>query len=102
MGIYRVKYFAFGPEEIDTIAAAYYETLLAFYLPHGDDPVTRVVARKVIEIAQSGELDRVCLRTRAIAELGVPTRFAAAPRSLNGRGSGRRGRGDGGTLGRSC
>ena len=78
MAIYRVKHFAFDPEEIDTIAAAYHETLLALYLPQRDEPVTRVVARKVIEIAQSGELDRVCLRTRATAELGVPSRFAAA------------------------
>jgi len=73
MAIYRLlKYSAFGPEQIEIMTRAYEETLLALELPPGDNPVTRLVAQKIIQLVQAGELDTLRLSSRAIAELGIP------------------------------
>jgi len=73
MAIYRLlKYSAFRPEQIEIMTSAYEETLLALGLQRGDNSVTRVVAQKIIHLAQMGELDSLRLSRRAIAELGIP------------------------------
>jgi hypothetical protein len=63
---------AFGPEQIAYIAAAYEDVLRELGLPSRTDPITEVIAKKIIEIAQTGERDPLRIRRRAIAELGVP------------------------------
>lgn len=73
MVVHRLlKYSAFGPEEIEIVATAYEDTLAALDLPSGDSPVTEIVAKKIIEIAQTGEVDPVRISGRAIVELGFP------------------------------
>ncbi len=73
MAIHRLlKYRGFRPEQIERITKAYAETLLALGIPDGDSLVTQVVAEKITEIAQTGELDPLHLRSRTISDLGVP------------------------------
>ena len=73
MGIHRLlRYCAFGPSEIGTIVAAYQNTLLALGFPDRDTPVTELVAKKIIEISETGELDPERLSAQAISELGIP------------------------------
>lgn len=57
---------------LHNMVTAYADTLLVLGLPNVDAPLNRVVARKVIEIAQTGELDPARLSTRAISALGIP------------------------------
>lgn len=45
------------PEEIERLVAAYGRTLRALGLRERDDPLTQAVAKKVIEIGQSGIRD---------------------------------------------
>jgi hypothetical protein len=73
MTIYRLfQNSAFGPEEIGYITAAYEDALRVLGLANRGDAITEIVAKKVIEIAQTGERNPVQIRLRAIAELGVP------------------------------
>jgi hypothetical protein len=45
------------PEEIERLVAAYGQTLRALGLKERDDPLTQAVAKKIIEIGQSGIRD---------------------------------------------
>jgi hypothetical protein len=36
------------------------------------DPITEIIARKIIDVAQTGERDPLRIRARAIEELGIP------------------------------
>ena len=62
---------AFGPEQIAYIATAYEDALHELGLASRTDPITEIIAKKIIEIAQTGERDPLQIRGRAIAELGV-------------------------------
>lgn len=53
---------AFGSEEIKIISAAYDDVLTSLGLIDRTDPLTQIVAEKVIECAQAGERDRTRLR----------------------------------------
>jgi hypothetical protein len=55
-----------GPDEIPRLVAAYEETLRALGLIERDDPMTRMVAKKVFEIAQTGIEDRAAISKLAI------------------------------------
>ena len=46
-----------GPEDINRLVEPYELTLQALRLPSRDNPMTRLVARKVIEIGQTGIRD---------------------------------------------
>jgi hypothetical protein len=73
MAIYRLlKYSVFGPKDLKMIATAYDDVLSALDLPKDDSPVTEIVAKKIIEIAQTGERDPLRVSAQAIAELGIP------------------------------
>ena len=55
MAIYRLlQNTRLEPEEIERLVAAYERTLRALGLKQRDDPLTQAVAKKVIEIGQSG------------------------------------------------
>ena len=60
----------FGPEEIGVLASAYEQTLRTLGLRERDDPITEMVAKKIISIAQTGVRNASVLAERAIAELG--------------------------------
>jgi CheY-like chemotaxis protein len=53
MAIYRLlRNSPLGPEEISRITAAYEQTLIELDLKDRDDPITRLVAKKIIDIHQ--------------------------------------------------
>jgi hypothetical protein len=67
-----VKDSAFGPEDIDRMVAAYEAALQLLRLTKRDDPVTELVAKKIVEIALAGERDPPRICARALNELGIP------------------------------
>lgn len=73
MAIYRIlQNTPFGPDEITRLVTAYEQTLKALGLTDRNDPITELVARKIIEISQTGVRDPQLLARRAIEDLGAP------------------------------
>jgi hypothetical protein len=62
----------FSPEDIARITKAYDAALQLLRLTDRHDPVTEIVAKKIIEIARAGERDPPKICARAIRELGIP------------------------------
>ena len=57
----------FGPEEIERLVTAYEETLRALRLKDRSDPITQLVAEKIIAVGRLGienpaEISKVVLR----------------------------------------
>jgi hypothetical protein len=74
MAIYRlIAKSPLGPEEIEILVAAYEHTLRVLRLVDRSDPLTELVARKIIEVAQTGLKDPVKISAQALKELGIPT-----------------------------
>ena len=74
---------AFGPDEIGRMTMAYEDTLRVLGLADRTDPITEIVAKKIIELVQTGERDPSRIGVRAIADLGIPpleVRAAGSPR----------------------
>ena len=69
-----LQYAPLGPDDIGCVVAAYEETLRALGLKPRSDPITRLVASKIIEIAQTGVRDSEQLASIAIKELGSASR----------------------------
>ena len=61
-----LQHEAFGPEEIKVISAAYNDVLVSLGLIDRADPLTEIVAKKVIECVQTGLRDRAGLRDAAL------------------------------------
>jgi hypothetical protein len=71
MAIYRLlQNVPLGPEEIGRLVAAHEQALSALGLKDRCDPITQFVARKIIEIAQTGVRDSQQLASIAVRELG--------------------------------
>ena len=68
---------AFEPETIENMSAAFVAACDALHLKLGDDPATRFVAEKVIELAQRGVRDPDTLRKMALKELGLSDESAS-------------------------
>ena len=62
----------FDQADIDRMVAAYDAALKLLRLADRNDPITEIVARKIIEVARSGEHDPARICVRALKELGVP------------------------------
>jgi hypothetical protein len=62
----------FGPEEIARLVAAHEKTLRDLSLKDCDDPLTELVAKKIIEIGRTGIQDPREISKLAIKELGIP------------------------------
>src|SRR6516164_4491791 len=75
---------AFDPEVIETMSAAFVAACEALHLKVGDDPATRFVAEKVIELAQRGIRDPDELRTITLKEFGLSDE-SCAPREWTPR-----------------
>jgi hypothetical protein len=72
MAIYRLlKNSTLEPEEISHITEAYEQTLRTLSLKDRDDPLTEMIARKIIKLAQTGVHDATQLSVLTIAELGI-------------------------------
>jgi len=57
---------AFSHEDIKVMTAAFEDTLAALQLIDRLDPLTEMVAKKIIECAQTGERDPIRLRDCAL------------------------------------
>jgi hypothetical protein len=64
-----VEHEAFGPEDIKVLVKAFEGTLNALGVLHRDDPLTELVAKKIIECARTGERDPIRLRNRVLNSL---------------------------------
>jgi hypothetical protein len=72
MPIYRLlQNMPMGPDEIARLTTAYEETLRTIGLVDRNDPITEMIARKIIEIGQRGVRDPVLLSELAIKEMGI-------------------------------
>jgi hypothetical protein len=72
MAIYKlIQSTPLGPDEIQRLVAAYEETLRTLGLKERDDPMTRMVAKKVFDIAQTSIGDPVEISKVAMKQLGI-------------------------------
>ena len=72
MAIYRIfKTRVFEPEAIAIMSAAYEDALRVLQLTDREDPITEVVAKKIIDVAELGERDPARICEAALKELGV-------------------------------
>ena len=72
MPIYRLlQNSPLGPEEIAILTDAYERTLRALSLVDRNDPITEMVAKKIIELGQRGVREPTELSALAIKELGI-------------------------------
>ena len=56
---------AFGPDEIRVLTTAFEDTLRTLRLTNRGDPVTEIIARKIIELAQrASAIPSNCVNTR--------------------------------------
>jgi hypothetical protein len=63
---------AFGPEDIERLSAAYEEALHLLQLSDRTDPITQIVAERIIEAAKTGVREPSQLCQLAIKDLRVP------------------------------
>jgi hypothetical protein len=69
MAIYRLMQNAgFNPEQIELMASAYEGALIDLKMKDREDPLTELIAKKVIEYAQRGERDPTRLREHVVRE----------------------------------
>ena len=70
MAIYRlIRESVFEPEVIERMTTAYEHALKVLQLTDRNDPITELLARKIIYIAGRGERDPERLCSRALAAL---------------------------------
>ena len=78
MAIYRIlQNMPLSPEDISRLIVAYEATLKALSLTDRSDPITELVARKIIEIGQTGVRDPLEIARQAVADLGPAPKLAA-------------------------
>jgi hypothetical protein len=71
--IYRLlQNVPLGPEEIRRLTDAYEHTVSVLSVKDRNDPLAEFIARKIIEIGQTGLKDPTQISARAIEELGLP------------------------------
>jgi hypothetical protein len=63
---------SFTPEEVVLLGTAYEAILVVLRLDDRSDPITEIVATKIIEVFESGERDPTQICNRTIKELGIP------------------------------
>jgi DNA-binding NtrC family response regulator len=72
MAIYKIlQNMAFDPERTDALVKAYEDSLRVLQLRDRSDPVTKLIAKTLIDLAQAGERDPDRLRAHALAVLGI-------------------------------
>jgi hypothetical protein len=70
MPFYRLlQHSSFSPEELSKLGAAYERVLETLGLADRNDPMTELVARKVLAIHQTGVCDPVRLSQLAVEDL---------------------------------
>lgn len=72
MAIYRLlQNSAFAPEDIGRLVAAYEDCLRILNVTDRTDPITEFLAKKIIEIGQTGMRDPVQIGRLALKEIGI-------------------------------
>ena len=74
MAIYRLlenTALELGPKEVNCIIEAYEQTLHTLCVKDRDDPLTEMVAKTIIKIAQTGVHDAAQISALTIKQLGV-------------------------------
>jgi hypothetical protein len=72
MAIHRIlQNIPLAPEDISRLVAAYEAALKALDLSDRTDPLTEIVARKIIEIGQTGVRDPLQISKLAVKALGA-------------------------------
>jgi hypothetical protein len=72
MAIYRIfQNNALEPEQIARLSEAYEQTLLTLCLVDRNDPLTELIAKKIIEIGQTGVKEPTQISELAIKDLGI-------------------------------
>ncbi|WMT79658.1 hypothetical protein [Bradyrhizobium sp. Ash2021] len=72
MAIYRLlQHCTLGPKEISCITEAYEEALHILCVKDRDDPLTEMIAKKIIKIAQTGIKDPAQISAMAIKQLEI-------------------------------
>ena len=72
MAIYRLlQNKPMSPEDIDRLVTAYEATLKVLELTDRSDPITNLVARKIIELGQTGVRDPLQISALAIKSFGA-------------------------------
>ena len=72
MAIHRMlQNIPLAPEDISRLVAAYETALKALDLADRTDPLTEIVARKIIEIGQTGVRDPLQISKLAVKALGA-------------------------------
>ena len=72
MAIYlHLQTHTMGPKEVSRITEAYEGALRVLCVKDRDDPLTEMIAKKIIKIAQTGVDDAAQLSALVIADLGV-------------------------------
>jgi hypothetical protein len=61
-----------GPEDIERLVMAYEQTLRELGLKDRSDPITQLIAKKIIEVGQTGVRDPAQISKLSIKELGFP------------------------------
>lgn len=70
MAIYRILQNApLSPEDVTRLVTAYEATLKTLDLADRSDPITELVARKIIEIGQTGLRDPLQISRLAVTDL---------------------------------
>lgn len=73
MALYRqLAEGSFDQADIDRMTAAYEAALQLLRLKNRNDPVTELVAAKIIQVTRLGESDPARICARALKELGIP------------------------------
>jgi hypothetical protein len=72
MTIHRLmREAACGPDDIARLSTAYEAALQLLRLKDRSDPVTEILAKKIIEVGRDGERDPPQICARALRELGI-------------------------------
>jgi len=73
MAIYpMLKTVSFSPEEVERLATAYEDALRALRVVNRADPITVVIAKRIIDAAQTGVRDSKQVCALAIKDLQTP------------------------------
>jgi len=74
MPIYRLlQNMPMGPEDIRRLTTAFEHALRTLGIVDRGDPLAELLARKIIEVAQTGIREPADISAQAIKEIGIPT-----------------------------
>ena len=74
MPIYRLlQNMPMGPEEITRLTTAYEQALRTIGIVDRGDPLAELLAKKIVQVAQTGVREPADISAQAIKEIGIPT-----------------------------